>query len=579
MTENAADRGRQKLLDWQRSRPRNFFQADTNLQEILRLRLGEDRYNKRLAEFHSFGESCATVIGDALFEMHRSGQSPRLRRYDGLGQNIEQVEFHPNYHGIGQALYQTRVLSDYEDPDQEAGQLVFAYLFTQNGEAGHACPLACAAGMIKILQAAGSRELQARFLPSLLNPDYNSNFQASQFLTEIQGGSDVGANAVEARDQGDGSYKIYGEKWFCSVANADAFLMTARPSSAPEGTQGLGAFIVPRLTEDGRPNGFRMRRLKDKLGTRAMASSEMDFDGARAWPIGPVDRGFKNIVEIVLTTSRLYNAVSCAGIMRRAEIEAFGFAHARTAFGQAIVRFPLIQRSLSRIKCESAAAISATMALLEMAECRARGELLDYEEQFYRAAVPLNKMLTALRGTQLVHEAMEVLGGNGAIESFSVLPRLYRDSYILEAWEGTHNVLSAQILRDCAKYKIHEGLLFWCEKKLDHSCADESVLESTKILKAALGNLIKPGFEQVLQGIDSPTVSLRMRDLCELTMVFIQGITMLEEAIFMAGESDLGPGIKSQKAMILAYFLQDHGLGLAFDDQRLAQSIEALSTL
>jgi acyl-CoA dehydrogenase len=573
MIENAADRGRQRLVAWQEGRSQNFFSNDHNLQEVLRLRLGEERCGQRWSDYALFGERCATVIHEALFDMYRSAHFPRLHRYDGIGQRLEQVEFHPSYHGIGQALYSTRVLSDYQIPGEEAGQLVFAYLLTQNGEAGHACPLACAAGLIKILQAVGSDALKERFLPGLLSPDYNSNFQASQFLTEIQGGSDVGSNAVEARPQGDGSYRLYGEKWFCSVANADVFLMTARPTDAPSGTRGLGAFAVPRLTDSGEPNGFRIRRLKDKLGTRMMASAEIDFEGAQGWPLGALDRGFKTIVEVVLTTSRLYNAVSCAGIMRRAFIEALSFAHARTAFGQEIARFPLVQRSLVRLKCESAAALSSTMALLTLSERRTVEGLEDWEDQFFRAAVPMNKLVTSLRANQVVHEAMEVLGGNGAIETFSVLPRLYRDSYILEAWEGTHNVLAAQILKDCVKYKIHEGFLLWCDKCL-RSVESESLTELTTVLGGVLKDELRPAFEEILDDPAGPMATLRMRDLCERAMIFVQALTMAEEACFVAAEE-----LDSEKAQILAFFIQEHGFSPAFEDDRMARILAELSRM
>lgn len=572
MTENNAERGRRRLLEWQENRSSNFYADDHNLREVLDLRLGAERISHREADFDLFGESAATIIDEAAKEMQRVAAYPTLRRYDGIGIRVEQVEFHPNYHGIGQTLYATGVLSDYDHIGQEAAQLVFTYLFTQNGEAGHACPLACAAGLIKILQSVGSEELKAKFLPRLLDPNYGSNFQASQFLTEVQGGSDVGANAVEASPNEDGSYSISGEKWFCSVANADVFLMTARPTDAPEGTRGLGAFLVPRLTEDGKPNGFAIRRLKDKLGTRFMASAEIDFQGSKAWPIGPVGQGFKNVVEIVLTTSRLYNAMSCAGIMRRAMTEAFGFAKAREAFGQSISRFPLVRRSLARLKVECAAALSSTMALVAFSEKSQNESLTDVETQFFRAAVPMNKMLTALRGTQMVHEAMEVLGGNGAIESFSVLPRLYRDSYILEAWEGTHNVLTAQFLRDCAKYQVHKGLLQWCEDVIK---APDSIAlkDCSGQLESTLEDQIKPAFLELEKSMKSPMATLIARDLLEKTMVFIQAVTLLQEARHceQSGETS------SEKSEILAFFCQDHGFAPAFDGDRMGQSLAILA--
>src|SRR5262249_34506396 len=156
----------------------------------------------------------------------------------------------------------------------------------QNGEAGHCCPLACTAGLIKLLQRRGSAELQARFLPRLLDADYDTHAHASQFLTEIQGGSDVGANALPATPDGPGGWLLDGEKWFCSAADAQLYLVTARVAGRSGGTGGLGAFIVPRLLDDGQVNGIHLRRLKDKLGTRSMASAEIDFRSATALAIG-----------------------------------------------------------------------------------------------------------------------------------------------------------------------------------------------------------------------------------------------------------------------------------------------------
>src|SRR5262249_17464480 len=147
-----------------------------------------------------------------------------------------------------------------------------------------------------------------RFLPPLLLTDYAEAQRASQFVTEVQGGSDVGANASRAVPNGDGTYRISGEKWFCSVADADQFLMTARVHGAAAGTRGLGCFVVPREI-DGAPNGFALRRLKLKLGTRAMASGEIDFDNAIAYPVGPVDEGFKTAAGVVLNTSRWLTAI------------------------------------------------------------------------------------------------------------------------------------------------------------------------------------------------------------------------------------------------------------------------------
>jgi len=275
---------------------------------------------------------------------------------------------------------------------------------------------------------------------------------APKFLTEVQGGSDVGAIAAEAVAVGDGTFRITGEKWFCSVADAGAFLLLARPQGAGPGTAGLGCFLVPRIVA-GTPNGFSIRRLKDKLGTTSMASGEIDFEGALAYPIGGIDEGFKIMVTGMLNTSRWMNAVGNVGIMRRAYLDASGYAAFREAFGRGIANFPLVRLQLAGMKAEWLAALHSTWdltALDEAVDLVAMGETTIDEDTagFHRYLVNANKLVCSLAATEVVRGAIEILGGNGAIETFSILPRLLRDSVVFEQWEGTHNVLTAQVLRD-----------------------------------------------------------------------------------------------------------------------------------
>ena len=216
------------------------------------------------------------------------------------------------------------------------------------------------------------------------------------------------------------------------------FRSTARVEGT--GTSGLRAFVVPRRVGDG-PNRFQVRRLKYKLGTRSMASAEIDLVGALGHPVGD----FRRTVEIVLNTSRLYNAVCAAGFLQRAWREADGYARARRAFGSPILAFPTIRRVVARLRTEAYAARAVTFLLAARPQDAA-----------WRMLVNLNKIWTAQTCPAGVRDAIEVLGGNGAIEDFSVLPRLLRDSLVLEAWEGGHGVLCAQILKDMRKLRLHE---------------------------------------------------------------------------------------------------------------------------
>jgi acyl-CoA dehydrogenase len=355
-----------------------------------------------------------------------------------------EIEFHPAYHEAGRAVWATGIVGA---PARE--QAALFYELAQAGEGGHACPVVCTAGLVRALRTAASDELRERFLPPLLETDYDVAQRGAQFLTERHGGSDVGANRVEAVPDGD-VWRLHGEKWFCSVADADQFVVTARPRGAPEGTRGIGCFLVPR--EGG---GFRIRRLKDKLGTRALATGEIEFEGAVAYPLGPLEDGFKTAVG-VLNTSRWLNAVGSSGLMRRALDVASDFAREREAFGRPIVEFPLVRENLAVMRAEEAAARASTMHLTELVARIDEGTASDEDVVWHRLLVNANKMVTSIAATKVVRRGIETLGGNGTIEDFSPLPRLWRDAIVFESWEGTHNVLCAQVLRDLAKFDAVE---------------------------------------------------------------------------------------------------------------------------
>jgi alkylation response protein AidB-like acyl-CoA dehydrogenase len=454
---SAIERGRTDLVAWDRERPKNSFTADPNLARVLELRLGKARFAEVRGHLAEVGARAAGEIRALGVEANLDENLPRLERYNGLGERTESVIFHPSYHAVGEQIWKSGVLARYETTGAEVESLAMLYLFAENAEIGHLCPLACTGGLIKLIQAVGSAEQKKRWLPGLLSTKYAERIHASQFLTEVQGGSDVGANAVVARPDPAraGRWQIFGEKWFCSVADAQLFLMTARPEGAADGTRGLGLFVVPRVV-DGATNAFSIRRLKRKLGTRAMASGEIDFSGAVAESLGPIERGFKNVVELVLDTSRVYNAICCAGGMQRSYVEASSFARHRRAFGQPIAEYPLVQEAVATLRAEAMAALAATMRVVEVGDRLARGQGDEALQGAHRMAVNANKYWTSVRNTMMARLAMEILGGNGTIESFSIVPQLYRDAMVLESWEGSHNVLVQQVVKDSQRLRLHE---------------------------------------------------------------------------------------------------------------------------
>jgi acyl-CoA dehydrogenase len=547
---NNAARGRASLQAWEQSKPDNFFTSDINLQRVLRFYLGDKGYSVIESNLTVFGAACATTIDRAAKQEDLIGNHPRLQRYTGIGERVEGIEFHPNHDVTGEIIWKSGMLSLQSSPGNTVHQMALFYLLNHNGEAGHACSIACTAGLIRALQQAATPEVREKFLPPLLHPDYVMMHHGAQFLTEVQGGSDVGANAVEARDHGDGTWRISGEKWFCSNINAQQFLVMARPVGAVDGTRGLGAFLVPRTLDDGSTNGFYIRRLKEKLGTRTLASAELDFRDATAYPIGAVDAGFKITVELVLNTSRLLNAVSCAGVMRRAYLEAASYACTREAFGQPIANYPLVQEAAADILSENYAAVSSGFALAALLDKIELNHASDAEKAVYRLLVNLNKYVTSVRGSEMVHRAIEVLGGNGAIETFSILPRLYRDMVVLESWEGTHNVLCLQVLRDIARYGLHEPYLRYLSDHLtgvshpDLQAWKQVVLDALSRIPALLTRIASgdAGYQQA-----------HARRLADALAQVGQAALLLAEA-----QWELQNGLQTVKPDVVGHYVNRH---------------------
>jgi len=487
--DSASTAGRSALAAWLNAQPENLYRDDQDAQALVRHH-GLLEWEEGLS---AAGRAVAGPLDRAARENDLLRNHPVLDDWDSIGRFTAEVSHHPSHRDAGRLIYGTGIMTAFgragvtgdghrRRPDRAAPHraiLSLFYLSAQAGEAGHNCPLACDAGAIRTLQYLGTEEQQRAYLPGLLNADYDNNLTASQFLTEVQGGSDVGANAMAAEPIGDNSggpgslWSVSGEKWFCSNADADVFLVTARVADPQTGTRGLGLFLIPRRSADGSPNGFRIRRLKSKLGTRSMASGEIDFDAAEAQALGPVRDGFLNTMRLVINTSRLFNAAGCAAHAHRAWVIASTYAQHRTAFGRPIADFPLVAQTCAWIRADAAASLASTLWLAELAEGSDAGTLDEESADFFRMGVNLNKLQTSVMAHGAVNRGIEVLGGNGAIESFSILPRLLRDNVVYENWEGSHNVLRAQVLRDCARMGVQRGFFTVLRQRLGEDFAAE----------------------------------------------------------------------------------------------------------
>ncbi len=453
-----AEQGREDLNQWERSQPDNFYETDHHLQSLLAMLWGEERFQQNTKRLSKFGSE-AKIIDWAAREDNQPENLPRLDRYSATGERTEDVWSSIHHGTIGKFIYNSGVMSVYAEPENNLLALALFYISSYNGEAGHNCPVSCTAGIIKTLQYAGSEELKAKFLPHLLDPGFSHYYHGAQFLTEVQGGSDVGANSCTAKllNPKENKWLINGEKWFCSNATAGLILMTARPEGSAVGTKGIGLFLVPRLLDDDSLNGIFIRRLKEKLGTKSMATAEIDFRDCVGYRIGEAGEGFQHAMNFVINTSRIYNAVGSAGAARRAYVIAQTYAEHRRAFGAPIKNFPLVQDVLAEMRAETMAITSGSLYLAHLRDEIEAGRANETTKKFFRLMVNLNKYRSSISATDVIRKGIEVLGGNGAMENFSVLPRLLRDSVIFEAWEGAHGTLIAQSVRDCQRNKLHEA--------------------------------------------------------------------------------------------------------------------------
>lgn len=543
--------GRQELTLWRQDLRGNWFDAAPHLVRSLGVRAGAERTVAMTPALRAFGHAMAEVVEPAVAEVERHREVPAIVPYDGVGNPVTAVDFHPAHRTAGRAVWGSG-LAALSVGGQAFEQAGLFWLLSHVGEGGHACPLVCTAGLARALVHRGSPELRERFVGRLTASDYDEAWRGSQFLTEVQGGSDVGANVTRAVPDPErpGAWRISGEKWFCSVADADLFALTARPEGAAEGTRGLGCFVVPRML-DGEPNGFRLRRLKDKLGTRALASAEIDFEGAVGWPIGPVDEGFHVAVDELLNTSRWMNALGSAGIMHRAYLEAAAFARRRLAFGVPIGRFPIVREQLAVMKAEERAALASTMLLTGLVDRIDGGVATDEERAVHRLLVNANKEVTSIAATDVAHRGIELLGGNGTIEDFSPMPRLYRDAMVFESWEGTHNVLCAQVRRDCARFGLLGPVVARVEAELavageDAGSDGVAVQRALQSVAGRLADDVAAGPAEALPG------AAHFRRNLERLVRVVQAAALLAEAA-----ADDGDEAEAHRA-VAAIFVRRH---------------------
>lgn len=535
----------------------NWYDVDPNLQQLVeRLALPDDR---------AFAEqqlrNMGGVIGGPVAERAEitDKHPPRLEKYDAWGNEINEIVHHQSAIDTKRDLWENGFLGlrwTDEVRKTRAGHLPpvintgFLYFLNQ-AETGMACGIGMTSSAAGIVNRHAPTEIRDRFLPHLTTMDFDQAWAGGMFMTEIRGGSDLASSECSARKTADG-WRVTGSKWFCSNLDAEAILTLARPDGANAGLAGLAQFLIPKFRADGSRNGVHIRRLKDKLGTKAVPTGEVDFEDAEAFLMGAErgddddrgardGRGVNRMMEMV-QGSRFGVALMGLGIMRRSFVEAAIYAHHRTAFGQTIASFPLVKETL----VEMAVEVEAGCAIaFEAAEAGARHDA--ESQRLYRILVPLAKLRCTRRGIDLASQAVEIHGGNGYIENWPVARQL-RDAQCHTIWEGTENIICLDVLRSMTKEHADEALFARIERALGGAEHPSLTGTASQIGKSA--DEVKEAIAW-LEKAPQDVRLLQARRLSNYMADVAQAALLVEEAVW-----ELAHKQSARKAVVARYFVE-----------------------
>ncbi len=466
----------------------NLFTTDAELHALLALYLPDDLRRHMQPHFERLGGLAGGLLDELAGTADRN--PPTLKQRTRTGLDEQQVVKHPAYvemERLALGEFALAALSHRDDTLGWQGKMpplvkyVLTYLFVQ-AEFGLCCPVSMTDSLTRTLKKFGTPELVAKYLPRLTSIDFDELAQGAMFMTEQAAGSDIAATATMAHQEADGSWRLTGDKWFCSNPDADFAMVLARADAQAGGVagmKGVSLFLLPRRLDDGSLNAYRIVRLKDKLGTRSMASGEIRLDGAVAYLVGEAGRGFVQMADMV-NNSRLSNGVRAAGLMRRAVAEAEFIAAERRAFGRTLDQMPLMQRQLDKLRLP---AEQARTMVCQTAVALARSDTGEPDAYaLLRILTPLVKFRACRDARKVTGDAMEVRGGCGYIEEWSDA-RLVRDAHLGSIWEGTSNIVALDVVRAVKREGSLPVLRAHCDKLL----AD-----------AALGGAVTPGFAKAL---------------------------------------------------------------------------------
>lgn len=445
----------------------NFYDIDSSLRGLLPLYMDGallTHLEPHMTELGRLGGGRLGALSD-LAERH----TPILHHRDPFGRDEEWVESHPAYKEMEQiafgrfgmhAMTHKPGVLGWHDVMPPIAKYVFHYLFAQ-AEFGLLCPVNLTDSSSELVHRFASPALKEKYLARMWSQNMDDLLKCAQFMTEKAGGSDVGASELTAVRDGD-QWRLFGEKWFCSNVDAELAVLLARPEGGVAGGRGLGLFLMPKTLDDGSRNAYRIMRLKDKLGSKGMASGEIVFEGAVAYQLGQLDQGLKHML-VMVNSSRVSHLARAAGMMRRCLNEAMVASRHRNAFGRAVVEHPLMRRQLLKLMVPTEQSLSA---LMYASYATGQSKTARFDEVL-RMLTPIAKYRACRDNVTVATGAMEARGGNGYIEDWPNA-RLVRDAHLGLLWEGTSNINALDaVQRAVGKVRAHKALRADLAQQLD----------------------------------------------------------------------------------------------------------------
>lgn len=551
----------------------NYYTYDRALQFELRQRCESEELDWGESRLREFGETIGHTVVDNADTA--ADNPPELRTHDKHGAVTNEIEYHPAHIENERLVYEAGVIADvFEAPPGRDAPVSFPYHFGQfylmeyASSVGLGCPGAMTGGAALVLDSFDDGSLQ-EFYEGLTAREYDELMTGAMFLTEKQGGSDVGANEVTAEPQEDGTYELYGEKWFCSNLDSPAALVLARRPDAPAGTDGLSLFLVSTHDRAGEPTDYRFRRLKDKLGTTTVPTGEVVFEGSEAYLVGEAENGFKQMSEM-LNAERLYNAISACGVMGRSLLESKVHAANREAFGKRLDEHPLMRRDLLGMAVDHEAALAFTFEAVEAFHRRERGND-ERAHRLVRVLIPVAKYRTARMAVDTASYAMEIKGGNGYVEEF-VHPRLLRNAQVLPIWEGASNVMALDVLRAMAREAAHEPLLALIDERLD-AVTHPALEDLAEVIRTE-----RDGLETAIATIgtaDAEYAQFQAKELADYIFDVTTAAILLKQAQCQLDQNDARKALVARR-FVASYVRERTGRGIINGSRLSNEAFDAI---